>query len=69
MALLVSALGVRLCVCARCSHTVAVRPVIVLLVGFYRDIIGTDLFHGALMLGLAIPDGPPLVTALGENPG
>ncbi|CAN6337319.1 unnamed protein product [Urochloa humidicola] len=40
---------------------------IVLLVGFYSDIIGTNSFHGALMLGLAIPDGPPLGTALGEK--
>lgn len=40
---------------------------IVLLVGLYSDIIGTNSFHGALMLGLAIPDGPPLGTALGEK--
>ncbi|GJN14695.1 hypothetical protein PR202_gb01550 [Eleusine coracana subsp. coracana] len=40
---------------------------IVLLVGFYSDIIGSNSFHGALMLGLAIPDGPPLGTALGEK--
>jgi Kef-type K+ transport system membrane component KefB len=40
---------------------------IVLLVGFYSDVIGTNSFHGALMLGLAIPDGPPLGTALGEK--
>lgn len=40
---------------------------IVLLVGFYSDIIGTNSFHGALMLGLVIPDGPPLGTALGEK--
>ncbi|XP_052156093.1 cation/H(+) antiporter 15-like [Oryza glaberrima] len=40
---------------------------VVLLVGFYSDVIGTNSFHGALMLGLAIPDGPPLGTALGEK--
>uniref|UniRef100_J3M830 Uncharacterized protein n=1 Tax=Oryza brachyantha TaxID=4533 RepID=J3M830_ORYBR len=40
---------------------------IVLLVGFCSDVIGTNSFHGALMLGLAIPDGPPLGTALGEK--
>ncbi|XP_024315159.1 cation/H(+) antiporter 15 [Brachypodium distachyon] len=40
---------------------------IVLLVGLYSDCIGTNSFHGALMLGLAIPDGPPLGTALGEK--
>ncbi|KAG8068341.1 hypothetical protein GUJ93_ZPchr0005g14292 [Zizania palustris] len=40
---------------------------IVLLVGLYSDIIGANSFHGALMLGLAIPDGPPLGTALGEK--
>ncbi|TVU19827.1 hypothetical protein EJB05_36002, partial [Eragrostis curvula] len=40
---------------------------IVLLVGFYSDVVGTNSFHGALMLGLAIPEGPPLGTALGEK--
>jgi hypothetical protein len=29
--------------------------IIVLLVGFYNNVIGTNLFHGALMLHLVIP--------------
>lgn len=40
---------------------------IVLVVGFYSDIIGTNSFYGALMLGLVIPDGPPLGAALVEK--
>ncbi|KAG1365663.1 cation/H(+) antiporter 15 [Cocos nucifera] len=40
---------------------------IVLVVGFYSDIIGTNSFHGALVLGLVIPDGPPLGAALVEK--
>jgi Kef-type K+ transport system membrane component KefB len=40
---------------------------VVLLVGFYSDVIGTNSFHGELMLGLAIPNGSPLGIALGEK--
>ncbi|XP_073009488.1 cation/H(+) antiporter 15-like [Typha latifolia] len=40
---------------------------IVLVVGFFSDIVGTNSFHGALVLGLVIPDGPPLGAALTEK--
>lgn len=37
---------------------------LILLVAFYTDIIGTNSMTGALVLGLVIPDGPPLGSAL-----
>ncbi|KAJ8650860.1 hypothetical protein MRB53_003883 [Persea americana] len=38
--------------------------VLVLVIGFFGDMIGANSFNGALVLGLAIPDGPPLGDAL-----
>jgi Kef-type K+ transport system membrane component KefB len=40
---------------------------LLLLVAFYTDIIGTNSFTGALVLGLVVPDGPPLGSALTEK--
>ncbi|KAJ4819846.1 Cation/H(+) antiporter 15 [Rhynchospora pubera] len=40
---------------------------LLLLVIFYTDIIGANSFTGALILGLLLPDGPPLGSALTEK--
>lgn len=38
--------------------------VIVAIVGFFSDMIGANSFNGALVVGIAIPDGPPLGSAV-----
>lgn len=35
--------------------------------GFSADLIGASVIHGALMLGIIIPDGPPLGSILVEK--
>lgn len=41
--------------------------VLVSVVGFFSDLIGANSFNGALVLGLALPEGPPLGATLVEK--
>jgi hypothetical protein len=39
----------------------------VLVMGFITELIGASIIHGALMLGIIVPDGPPLGSILVEK--